>query len=56
MQPNLSQDILVAQYLSIIKDLSTLSCGLNTHTVQILFQPSWTQLHYLSDLKKKVRS
>lgn len=52
MQPKLSQGILVAQYLSGIKYLSKQSCGINIRMVQILLQPSWTQPHYLSDLKK----
>lgn len=52
MQPKLSQGILVVQYLSGIKYLSMQSCGVNVRMVQILPQPSWTQLHCLSDLKK----
>jgi len=52
MQPKLSQGILVVQYLSAIKYLSTLSCGINNRMVRIIFQPSWTQLHPSSDPKK----
>lgn len=52
MQPKLSQGILIVQYLSGIKYLSRQSCGINVRMVQILLLPSWTQLHYLSDLKK----
>lgn len=54
MQPKLGQGILVAHYLSGIKYLSIQSCGINVRMAQILPQPSWTQLHNLSDLKKVI--
>lgn len=52
MQPKLSRGILVVRHLSVIKYLSALGCGITIRMVPILFQPGWTQLRYLSDLKK----